>query len=344
MIAALTQDLGKKLRFVGSFLRRRLIHVNLQILYQCNYRCRICDFWQPSWRDRPRLSAAQVAVIGDKLRQIGPQIVSIGGGEPMLHPELVAIVRTLARHHFPVMITNGSGLTPALARTLFGAGMVEISVSVDYADPVRHDTQRGCPGAHAQALEALRILHANRTHPSQRVHLISVVLDDNLVDLEPLIRQCEAMGITCLVTLYSHSRGRKPTRAPGPDPGRRLLELKRRHRHFVALRGYLGRFTEALGRGGIGPCFAGRNLCNIDSQGNVTLCIDRLGDPVGNLLTDAMPPIEQRLRERQRTNACADCWTSCRGSIESLLYGRRRWLNLLDYLQMTRPVALGGRF
>ena len=344
MIAALTHDLGKKLRFARSFLRRRLVHVNLQILYQCNYRCRICDFWKPAWREKPRLSAADVAVISDKLNEIGPQIVSIGGGEPTLHPELVAIVRALACHHFPVMITNGSRMAPALARELFQAGMVEISVSVDYADPARHDAQRGEVGAHAKAFEALRVLHENRTYPEQRVNLISVILDDNLADVEPLIRQCEALGITYLVTLYSHSRGSKPHRAPDADPGRQLLELKRRRRHFVALRGYLERFTEAIGRGGIGPCFAGRSLCNIDSQGNVTLCIDRLEDPVGNLLTDEMPEIERRLRERHRTNTCRDCWTSCRGSIESLLYGRRPLLNLLDYFQMTRPVALKRGF
>jgi hypothetical protein len=162
--------------------------------------------------------------------------------------------------------------------------------------------------------------------------------------VEPLIRECEALGITYLVTLYSHSRGSKPHRAPDADPSRQLVELKRRHRHFVALRGYLEWFTEAIGRGGIGPCFAGRSLCNVDSQGNVTLCIDRLEDPVGNLLCDEMPEIERCLQERQRTNTCRDCWTSCRGSIESLLYGRRPLLNLLDYFQMTRPVALKRGF
>ncbi len=344
MKALSTRHLGRKLRYAWSFLTGRLVHVNLQILYECNYRCRICDFWKPAWRDRPRLSAADVAVIADKLARIGPQIVSIGGGEPTLHPELASIVHALARHHFPVMITNGSQITATLAHELFRAGMVEISVSVDYADPARHDAQRGCAGAHARAFEALRLLHENRTHPEQRVNLISVILDDNLADVEPLIQECEAMGISYLVTLYSHSRGRNPHRAPGGDPAWQLLELKRRHGHFVALRGYLERFTEAIQRGGVGPCLAGRRLCNVDSQGNVTLCIDRLDDPVGNLLAEDVSVIERRLVERQRANACRACWTSCRGSLEAILRGGRPLLNLLDYYRMTRPVPLGGRY
>jgi len=344
MISLFAHDFAKKLRFAQSFLRRRLVHVNLQILYTCNYRCSICDFWKPAWRDRPPLSAANVEIIAEKLARIGPQIVSIGGGEPVLHPELPAIVRALARHHFPVMITNGSLVTPTLARELFAAGMVEISVSLDYADPARHDAQRGRPGAHAAAVEALRILHASRTRPEQRVNLISVLLDDNLPDVEPLIELCEALGITYLVTLYSHSRGDKIRRAPPAEASRRLLELKRRHPHFVALRGYLERFSAALSHGGIGPCYAGRNLCNIDDQGDVSLCIDRLHAPVGNLLRDDPREIERRLRAQQHRNACGECWTSCRGSIESVLYGEHRLLNLLDYYQMTRPVPLGGHF
>jgi MoaA/NifB/PqqE/SkfB family radical SAM enzyme len=258
---------ARKLRFAVSFLRNRLVHVNLQVLYRCNYCCAICDFWKPAWLHKPSLTAAQAEIISEKLNRLGPQIISIGGGEPMLHPELPAIVRALARHHFPVMITNGSRATPELARELFAAGMVEISVSVDYADSRKHDAQRGVAGAHARAIMALEILQANRTRPEQRVNMISVIMDDNLAEVEPLLDLCRKLGITYLVTLYSHGRGTKLERPAGEEIGRQLLDIKRHHRHFVALRGYLERFTEAAAQNGIGPCHAGRKLCNIDSQG-----------------------------------------------------------------------------
>lgn len=344
MLSHLTHDLGKKLRFARNFLGSRMVHVNLQILYNCNFRCGICDFWKDAYRDKGRLSAAEADVIASKLDEIGPQIISIGGGEPMLHPELVPIVRTLSRCHFPVMITNGSLVTKALARQLWQAGMVEISVSLDYADPQKHDAQRGKPGAFEQGVEALKILHATRTRPEQRVNMISVIVDDNIDEVEPLIELSRDMGITYLVTLYSHSRGSKPARAPASDLSRRLLELKKRHRHFVALRGYLGKFSAAVRAPGPGRCHAGRNLCNIDCRGDVSFCIDRLDNPAGNILTDGMLGIKGRLLARYRANDCRDCWTSCRGSIESVLYGRQRLLNLWDYYQMTRPVPLHGRF
>jgi MoaA/NifB/PqqE/SkfB family radical SAM enzyme len=334
------RDAWKKLRFAKSFLTSRLIHVNLQILYQCNYRCSICDFWKAPERSPVPISVAQVAVISERLNLLGPQIVSIGGGEPMLHPELLAIVRALARYHFPVMITNGSRMTGKLARELFEAGLVEISVSLDYANPAKHDSQRGCQGAYARAIEALQMLQANRTSPEQRVNMISVLLDDNLPEVETLLGICQELGVTYLVTLYSHSRGAKQRRLAVGDISQHLLELRRRHPCFVALRGYLGRFSEAVAQGGAGPCYAGQNLCNIDSQGDVSLCIDRLGDTVGNILNDDMHVIEARLRQCQRANVCRDCWTSCRGSIEAIRHGSGVLGNLWDYYRMTRPLPL----
>ena len=333
-------DTPKMSRYGYGFLRGRLVHTNLQLLYDCNFRCKICDFWKGPFKNLPRLSLEQVRLIADKLNQVGPQIVSIGGGEPLLHEELVGVVEALARHHFPVMICNGWFVTPEIARALFRAGIYEVSISVDYADREKHDAQRGIDGAYDRALQALRTLHVSRCHPWQRVHMISVVMDDNLEHIEPLIRICRDMGITYLVTLYSDSRGRASQRATNPDVSRVLLDLKARYPEFVQLRGYLSRFSEAVVHDGIGPCYAGKHLCNIDSQGNVTLCIDRLDDPVGNILHDDMPTLERRLLERYQSNTCSACWTSCRGSIETLMYGGDRTGNLTDYVRMTRPVGL----
>jgi MoaA/NifB/PqqE/SkfB family radical SAM enzyme len=334
------RDLGRKLRYVRNFTLGRMVHTNLQILYTCNFRCGICNFWRPEYRDAARLSLGQVEQISDRLAEFGPQIVSIGGGEPLLHPDIVGIVSTLARHHFPVMICNGWYVTRELARRLWQAGIYEVSISVDYANAERHDQQRGTPGAYARALEALRVLYHERIHPLQRVHMISVILEDNLDEVEPLIHICRDLGITYLVTLYSDARGERSTRQIPAQVSRRLLALKRKYPEFVALRGYLARFSRAVEEHGIGPCNAGKQLCNIDSQGQVSLCIDRKDLAVGNILTDEVATLKARLAEAHRTNTCHACWTSCRGNIESL-HGVRDLLgNVLDYRRMSKAQPL----
>ncbi len=331
----------KKLRYLTSFLGRRLVHTNLQILYQCNFKCRICEFWHPAYQGQPLLSLDQVGTIAEKLNQIGPQVISIGGGEPLLHPQIVGIVKTLARFHFPVMICNGWFVTEKLARSLFEAGMEEISVSVDYADAARHDRQRGVAGAHERALRALKILHAQRVRPDQRVHMISVIMDDNRQEIEPLLKRCKEMGITYLVTLYSSARGTKSTRSPAPDPSTLLLRLSRKYAEFVALRGYMSRFTAAVQGSFPQRCYAGKNLCNIDNKGDVSLCIDTIHQPVGNILNEPADRIRSKLQKAFQSNPCRSCWTSCRGSIETLMYGKGVLTNLRDYYRMVKPVALG---
>ena len=108
----------------------------------------------------------------------------------------------------------------------------------------------------------------------------------------------------------------------------------------MALRGYMARFSQAIAEGGIGPCRTGLNLCNIDSQGGIGLCIDRMTEPVGNILTEEMDELVERLQEKYRQNDCIRCWTSCRGAIETLLYGEDRLMNLWDYYGLVKPMPL----
>ena len=118
-----SNETGKRLRYCLRVAKREMVHLNLQVLYRCNFKCGICDFWSsPDFAARPELTAAQAGLMAEKLRPLRPLIVSIGGGEPLLHPEVEEITKAFSRDHFPVMITNGWFMTPAKARALFARG------------------------------------------------------------------------------------------------------------------------------------------------------------------------------------------------------------------------------
>lgn len=334
-------EFSKRARLLYSGLRKRLIHLNLQLLYQCNFKCDICDFWNAPFKDMPKLSLEQIRVIAGKLRPLGPQFISIGGGEPLMHKALFDIIPVLAEDNFPVMICNGWFMTPERARKLFEAGLYEVSISVDYASAEKHDKQRGKPGAFDRAIKALNMLNENRVHSEQRVHMISVVMEDNIDEVEPLVKMCGDMGITYLLSFYSDSRGRKEARVAPKEIAHRLLDIQSRYPEFVSLPDYLARFAEAGTSGhGVGPCYAGRNLYNIDCKGNVTRCIDRLDAPAGNIFIDPIEKIVERLRQQYLAQDCQQCWTSCRGSIEALLYGKNKLDNLRAYYRMIKPIPL----
>ena len=335
----------KKIQHIYSFINKKLIHLNLQILNDCNFRCKICDFWKEPASNLPRLSIPQIKIISDKLRLLRPQIICLGGGEPLLHNKIIDITKILSKNNFLMMISNGWIMTPEIARALWEAGMNQILISLDYGDPKKHDQMRGRDGAFQKAVNALKLLHEHRIHPYQRVQIISTILDDNVEDIEALICLSKELGITLIVSLYCKCRGNIKYQPIARDLTTPLLELKKKYRNFVSMRGYLARFSEAIkDEIGIRPCYAGKNLFNINCNGDVSLCIDHLENPVGNILDDDIFEIEKKLKERYINNNCGDCWTSCRGQVETLMYGDHKLYNHLDYHQFSRPVALNQTF
>ncbi|HUU69169.1 MAG TPA: radical SAM protein [Planctomycetota bacterium] len=306
-------------RLVYGFLAKRLIHCNLQVTHRCNFRCQICDFWKDEHDPAQELSLHDIRVIARKLNRLGTLIVSLAGGEPLIRPDLYDIIRIMeSENHFPVLITNGWFVNETVAKDILRAGLQEISVSVDYADAKKHDAQRGREGAWERAINALHLLHRSRPHRRSRVHMISVLMDDNLDDIEPLIRLSREIGVTYMVSLYSWNRGQKRHRLPGEKVTRHLLDLKRRYPEFVTLTSYIERLDEAIEHGGIGNCQTGRLLLNIDSHGDVSRCIDTSEQPAANILSEDVREVCRKLGRVQREQDCAQCWTSCRGFAESM--------------------------
>jgi MoaA/NifB/PqqE/SkfB family radical SAM enzyme len=148
--------------------------------------------------------------------------------------------------------------------------------------------------------------------------MISVLMDDNLEDIEKLLRLARDIGVTYYVNLYSSGRGTKSPRLPGSEVQHHLLDLKRRYPEFVSLTSYIESFDRAIREGGIGGCEGGTLFLNVGSGGGVSRCIDTLEDQAGNILTDDILAIRYRLARLRTGKPCAECWTSCRGFAECM--------------------------
>lgn len=309
----------RSLRLALGFMTGRFIHCNLQVTYRCNFKCQICDFWKEEHRESDELTLDNIRLIGKKLNRLGTLIISLAGGEPLIRKDLFDIITILNKaNHFPVLITNGWFVDETVARDILRAGLQEISVSIDYATPEKHDGQRGMKGSWERGMKALELLHSNRPDRRNRVHMISVLMDDNLEEVEPMIRLAKEIGVTYMLNLYSWNRGTKKPRLPGTEVSQYLLRLKRKYPEFVTLTSYIENFDKAILEGGIGDCQTGRLLLNIDNHGNVARCTETLDEPVGNILVDDMNGIRDRLYKLQRERECNKCWTSCRGFAECM--------------------------
>jgi len=269
--------------------------------------------------DQPELSVEEFRTGSRKLSRLGALLVSLAGGEPLVRPDIVDIVRAVGEWHFPFITTNGWFSTPELAEELFAAGMWGISISIDYTDAERHDQRRGMPGAFERALAAIEHFSAARRYKWQRVNWMAVLMEDNLDQIEPMIRMAAERDVYFMVQPYG-VRKTGSRRFVHPDDatvGSHLLEMRRKYSNFLSNPYFLTRFDAAL-NGGVPNCRAGRGFFSIDSTGDVAVCVEERAHPVANLYTDSVERIVQALRNDKTPQHCRACWYNCRGEIESL--------------------------
>jgi len=267
---------------------------------------------------QPEPPVADYAMGARKLASYGTLFVSLAGGEPLLREDLPEIVAEVAKYHFPFVTTNGWRMTPQCARDLMTAGVWGVSVSIDYADAERHDAARHKPGAWERAWRAVELLSDARVHDYQRVNVIAVLMADNIDEMPKLARMAAERNAYFMVQPYGFLKtGSHSHEHNDGEVSPRLLELRRRQSNFLSNPYYLGQFDEFLARG-IPGCRAGKAFFNIDSTGDIAICVERRDRPVANLFRDGPRTILNRLHAAAAGNRCRDCWYNCRGEVESL--------------------------
>jgi len=338
----------KKLQLARAWASGNPVWCSWQVTYRCNFRCAFCRYWCDPAGDEQDLPVEAYREGSRKLSRLGALLISLAGGEPLVRPDIVQIVEAIATWHMPFLTTNGWFVTDSLARDLFEAGMWGVSVSIDYADARRHDRRRGMPGAFERALAAIEMFSRARLYRWQRVNWLAVLLEDNLDQIEPMIRMAAERDAYFMVQPYGiRKTGSRRFMCPSDGlVGEYLLSLRRKYPNFLSNAYFLSRFDEAL-NGGVPGCMAGRGFFNIDSTGDIAVCVEERGRPVGNLFRDSVETIMQRLRKDPAPRRCRACWYNCRGEIESLYSVWGVWSGLGQVVfDRGRPSTLGawGRF
>ena len=155
--------------------------VQLRVTNLCNLRCKMCGQWGDTGiyradgfsasatdgereRDRIReliglsrqLALSDYVALLDEIASWSPKpIVSLFGGEPLLYPDILPLVREIkARGLTCTVITNGGRLEP-YARELVEAGIDSVAVSID-GPPDVHNRIRGKADSFQKAAAGVR--------------------------------------------------------------------------------------------------------------------------------------------------------------------------------------------
>src|SRR5499433_1526225 len=137
--------LRRTLRFVHTRLREwRMIAKGLLSTHhpvlahvipirRCNLSCAYCNEYDDHSGPVP-LEVMYRRI--DRLASLGTTIITISGGEPLLHPDLDLIIRRVRRRGIIAgLITNGYLLTAERIQELNRAGLEHLQISIDNVMP-----------------------------------------------------------------------------------------------------------------------------------------------------------------------------------------------------------------
>lgn len=100
---------------------------------RCNLACAYCNEFDDHSKPVPLEIMYQRL---ERLAQLGTTVVTISGGEPLLHPDLDLIIARIRRHkRIAGMITNGYLLTAERVQRLNRAGLEHLQISIDNVMP-----------------------------------------------------------------------------------------------------------------------------------------------------------------------------------------------------------------
>ncbi len=103
------------------------------------------------------LSTAEAKELLNQIARAGFKIMIFSGGEPLMRPDILELVRHAANLKLiPVFGTNGTLITPELARDLKSAGAKGMGISLDSLDREKHDKFRSFPGAWEGAVRGMK--------------------------------------------------------------------------------------------------------------------------------------------------------------------------------------------
>jgi len=189
-------------RLGRSTLRSNPDIVHIEPTTACNLGCKMCGR-STHWKDLVDHSAhmpRETFLALTPFLRTARMAVLHGWGEPLLHPDLVWMVRTCKELGCMVSFhTNGLLLTDEAARELIDAGLDGLTISIDGATPETYKAVRGARlDTLVDNLRQLAVRKQQAATPYPRVGFKSVLMRQNLDELPALVElagACEANEI-----------------------------------------------------------------------------------------------------------------------------------------------------
>ena len=163
----------------------------------CNLRCIHCRATATELSSPTDLPTRTALGIIDQIAEAANPILVLSGGEPLYRSDIFQLARYGTEKGLRVALaTNGTLVTKDVARMIVDSGVRRVSISLDGADAITHDTFRGIPGAFDAAVRGLR----NLKELGMSVQINMTIARHNAQQLPEVLQLARTLGADALHT------------------------------------------------------------------------------------------------------------------------------------------------
>jgi radical SAM protein with 4Fe4S-binding SPASM domain len=163
----------------------------------CNLRCIHCRATATELSSPTDLPTERALDIIKQIADFGNPILVLSGGEPLYRTDIFDLARFATDRGIRVALaTNGTLVTKPVAKKIVEAGVKRVSISLDGADALTHDTFRGIPGAFEAAIYGMR----NLQELGMSVQINTTIARHNAHQLPDVLEMARSLGADALHT------------------------------------------------------------------------------------------------------------------------------------------------
>lgn len=297
----------KFLRIYANYKLGRYIPaiVTLRLTGKCNQDCDFCDV-----KDRfdQEVPFSHVLSLLDDMKKLGTPYLNITGGEPVLHKNILGILKEARRRRiFVTLNTNATLVTSKNAgRIARYANIVKISF-----DGLRktHDSMRGRIGEFEKGLRGLRLLKKHKA----RVMVHFVANKKNYKHMEQYLRFFN--GMVDKITIMPEFRMHEGVVFNDSDFIREWKRLQQKYdlqeSNFIT--------KDVSFSFGKDNCDAGRLYFSILPNSDIIGCSNNFNIKYGNLNDTSLSQVVRKGWRNEKLHECPGCFCRSTSEISSIM-------------------------
>ncbi len=253
--------------------------ISWNVTNKCNLYCKHCyRESSPDEETDDELTTEEGKKLLRDMKKASLETIIFSGGEPILRPDIFELIEyACSLGMMSLMGSNGTLITPEVAKKLKSSGLNAIAISIDSLNKEVHDDFRGKKGSLEKAIAGIK----NCIDADIRVQVNTTISRYNLDDIDEIMEYSDKVGASSGHMLFLVDVGRGKTmdvtqldKTEYKDTINKIIEkdLDIKFKPTCAPQFKVEAMFKDIPTVGGRGCIAGINYCSILPNGDVHIC------------------------------------------------------------------------